>query len=215
MSDHDDPETFERPISAWLATVLAAAAKGSRSRSPIYVVARYEPDLASPTTPFDVQSPVGTRDEAEQVKRKLEEEHPGIAYGVFGPFINEDPSPPSTQDMVADIMVTTKQGHQLPIKGHQYDALFYTYQAVEKFVLPLYVQEYGPEYAARVLEEFNQNGLALMAHLPWSEEVLQMDLRMDPMPHGAPVLFAHGDGGEPHQTPLLPPPGGKTPATQG
>lgn len=205
MADPHDPGTFERPVSAWLATVLAAAAKGSRSHDPIYVVARYEPNLLNKTRPFDVHQPVATPEEADEVKKKAEEEHPGVAYGIFGPFVNdEDPAPPPEQDTVASIVVTTTKGKTLPIEGNKFDALFFTYQAVEKFVLPLYVQEYGLEYAAKVLEEFNQNGLALMAHLPWSEETLLVD----PSRHGIPVLLRPNDSGVVEPEPVtLPSPG--------
>jgi len=195
MSEPNQPGTDERPISAWLASVLAAAAKSSYAPEPFYVVARYNGDFSDQTRPFDVQRPVGTRSAAEALKQEL-----GAAYGVFGPFVNEHPLPPVSQDTVANITVTTAKGATLPIAGERYDALFYSYEAVEKFVLPLYVQEYGPDYASRVLAAFNEHPLALMAHLPWSEEVFPDS---DPTPHGIPVLL-NLDGEADHQP--LPPP---------
>jgi len=171
MSDPISNGTFRYPVTPELARVLAQAAESAFVPSPFYVVCRYAPGDA--IMPFDVQKPVTTYEEAQALATRLGD----AVYGVFGPFESSpvlDPITPS-QATVAEIMVTPRRGQTMgtpfKIMGTEYDALFYSIEAVSKFLVPYYTQEYGPECGVKLMHEFETASLALIAHLPWSEEV--------------------------------------------
>jgi hypothetical protein len=174
MSDHASPGTFLHPVGAELARVLAQAANSAYAPATFYVVARYHPvHEATAQDPFNVQKPVPTYAEAVAVVAELEMRDPGAEYGIFGPFQN-DSQPRASQATVAQLVVTPQEG-AVPLKpftipGQEFDAIFYSVPAVEKFVVPYYVQEYGLAFGRRILREFRAGPLALMGHLPWSEE---------------------------------------------
>ncbi|HEU0015464.1 MAG TPA: hypothetical protein VFQ45_17370 [Longimicrobium sp.] len=216
--------TFTRPIGAELAGVLAAAARAAFTAPTFYVVARYDPDPSTTSRPFNVQRPVETYADAEALVQDLAKREPGVEYGIFGPFQSEDPERPTSQATVARLEVTTEGGSgphaPFTIQGHEYDALFYSLQAVEKFVVPYYAAEYGAEFALQVRLRFQQAPLALLGHLPWSEETEVLGQAAgSPQAAAAaaggappakerfvPVLFHRDAGGQVRAQPLQPPP---------
>lgn len=159
---------FDHPITPMLARALAqAAASAYAPEADFYVVARYEP-LDGVPDPFDVQKPSSLQ-RAETRQREL-----GEAYGIFGPFKNANGglTPRDGQAKVSRLKVHLTRGFEpVTIPGTEFDALFYSIQAVEKFVLPYYEQVYSPLFAQHVLDNFYNAELALMGHLPWSEYV--------------------------------------------
>lgn len=159
---------FDHPITPMLARALAqSAASAYAPATDFYVVARYEP-LDGVTDPFNVQKP-SSLEEAEARQREL-----GEAYGIFGPFKNAHGGlrPRDGQATVSSLQVHVTRGFEpVTIPGNEFDALFYSIQAVEKFVLPYYEQVYSPLFAQHVLDNFYNAELALMGHLPWSEYV--------------------------------------------
>lgn len=178
MSDLTLPGTFVQPVSPELARVLAQAANAAYAPDPtFYVVARYAPGVCP--EPYNVQQPFPTYSCALERVNALKESDPEHVYGIFGPFQNDhgDLRRPANQATVLKMLVTPQGGlapepAPFTIGGEQFDALFYSIQAVEKFVLPYYVQEYGVSFAAQVMAQFNDAPLALMGHLPWSEELM-------------------------------------------
>jgi hypothetical protein len=178
MSDSQPEGTFLQPVSAELARVLAEAANSAFTPPIFYVVCRYEPlDPDTSQAPFNVQRPVATYEEAQQRVNELAKEEPNVPYGIFGPFQNSQGPVPAAVDQgtVDEFLVTVRRGTRVEepfrIGGQEFDALFYSSQAVQKFVLAYYVQEYGTGFGERLIAAFNTAPLALMAHLPWSEEV--------------------------------------------
>jgi hypothetical protein len=178
MSDPVNAATFDRPISGALANTLAAAANDGSAPRTFFVVARYEPSPKFNTRPFNVQMPFENPDDAAARVAELKVSDPEGEYGIFGPFENTTITPLG-QATVEKFDVTTKGGAvphpPFTIEGETFDALFYSVRAVEKFVVPYHTLELGPEFGALILQEFKQAPLALMGHLPWSEEVLLMD----------------------------------------
>jgi hypothetical protein len=226
MSDPVHSGIFSQAVSPELARVLAQAADSAYAPpGEFFVVARFEPDLHS-LQPFNVQPPVATFEEAKQVKEELDRTDPGFTHGVFGPF--KSTTGPVNQAAVVHLDVTIEgRTMPIPIDGQQFDALFYSVQAVEKFVIPYSVQEFGPEYGTFVLNEFLASPVALMGHLPWSEEVDEGgsqpgsaagDPAADAGPrrrvrHGyLPVLFRHDASGNLQTRVLYPRPPADGPA---
>jgi hypothetical protein len=219
-----EPGEFLRAVTPNLARVLAQAAGSAYVTSAtFYVVARYN-SAHEGARPYDVQKPSATYGEAQALADGLNQSDPDGAYGVFGPFQNTyggfPAAPPNAT--VAELHVTPQLGGEredpFRIDGREFDALFYSVEAVEKFVLPYYVEEYGPDFGQQVLEQFYHAPLALMGHLPWSEYILVPDPDHGPdflNPIGGnghkpaakyiPVFF-HRDGtGKVQRQPLHPP----------
>jgi hypothetical protein len=182
MSDtfiENEPGTFNQAITPMLARVLAQAASTAYVPADVetfYVVSRYE--FARDTTePFNVKAPFSTYAAAEAEANRLMGSEPGVAYGVFGPFRNTSGgfAPEPNQETVAEIQVTPQLGGvrrpSFPIDGTRFDALFFSIQAVEKFLLPYYAELISPSFADHMLNTFQSGELAMMAHLPWSEYV--------------------------------------------
>lgn len=207
MSDPVHSGIFSQAVSPELARVLAQAADSAYAPpGEFFVVARFEPELDS-LRPFNVQRPVATFEEATHVKEELDRTDPGFTHGIFGPF--KSTTGPVNQAAVVHLDVTIEGGKKIPIEGQKFDALFYSVQAVEKFVIPYSVQEFGPEYGTFVLNEFLASPVALMGHLPWSEEVDEGESQpgsapVDPAAAGPrrrvrhgylPVLFRHDASG--------------------
>lgn len=217
MSAPCAPGIFEKPVSAELARVLAQAADTPFHSSQFYVVARYSQMSGASMNPYDVHPPFATCEDAQQLVEKL-----GPEYGVFGPFVDTHHPPPLDQETVAKLEVTPQRGSEpqppFTIDGQKYDALFYSIEAVEKFVLPYLTAEYGSEFATYVSKQFSQASLALLGHLPWSEEILvkppsgsaSQDAVTGAGAHTrmrhVPVVFYRDNSGEVKSKPLYPPP---------
>lgn len=215
------PGEFLHAVTPNLARVLAQAAGSAFVDSPtFYVVARYDSAHEGPR-PYDVQKPTATYDDAKRLAHELNERTPNARYGVFGPFQNtyggfNAPTPNAT---VAHFIVTPQLHgeHEEPfrIDGKEFDALFYSVEAVEKFVLSYYEQEYGPDFAQMLLQRFYAAPLALMGHLPWSEYIVvkDPDAPDDSANEGGqgaakkyvPVFFDRDEAGRLQRQPLYPP----------
>ncbi|HEX6038077.1 hypothetical protein [Longimicrobium sp.] len=152
------------PITPMLARALAEAADGlaESETGPFFLLALYQrsskPGLLFDIHPFYKWSDVSPmlRDEVADHKR-----------GWFGPYAPE-PTPAPTGVPVADVWVCSKKKVWYRL-GSEFDALFYTRAAVEKFAQPYYEALYGAEFAEEVMEQFLAADLQVMAHYPWSE----------------------------------------------
>lgn len=187
---------FSQPISPTLTAQLAQAAsgfvspQGFRGFQSVYFVASYAPVFNDQEGQDDygIYGPFTTETEADQSQQQL-----GDGYAVFGPFSimpNEftGPPPAPTQPIVGSIRLTPRSlllgGPALqPIdlsgpvdlpagterQPQEYDALFFSQAAVQKFVIPYYTSLYGPEFAVEIQDQLAQASIALLGHLPWSE----------------------------------------------
>lgn len=171
---------FEQPVSATVAKRLAAAADGFRHGRPMYFVSGFR-------DPAGLQRFEGEegRVAAEQARLEREAKGGGEKYGVFGPFVTgsgHGPAVPAAAE-VLDVTVRMK----LPdgsmrtqvLGGGEYDALFWTRSAVDKFVVPYYAGALGLQYATRVSEEFAGRDVYMLAHLP---DTMAMMIRVPDAP---------------------------------
>jgi hypothetical protein len=190
-----EPGEFLRPVSAMLTRALAEAAAGSpaplgNADGAIYLVASYTavpagadsnpPGEGFPTADnglFDIQPAYASYQDARDRAREL-----GDGYGVFGPFHSTfavaTPGQPTVKHLVlttsADAIVRIPSPGFRPPSGTpsaaaEFDALFFTADAVAKFALPYYSEIYGNGFGRAVLTQFQSAPLALMGHMPWSE----------------------------------------------
>jgi hypothetical protein len=234
---------FQKPVSAMLARALAEAAAGfprpvNAADASVYFVASYEavpasdehsnpPDEDLPAHTFNglfnIQPAYATHAEA---KGRADELGPG--YAVFGPFRSTFAAPKDGQATVTTMRLHTSDGGHvnIPTEGFrppeglnppppEFDALFFTADAVAKFALSYYSGIYGNGFGREVLTKFQKAHLALMGHLPWSEytEIQEIPGHTSRKNYvsGIPVLL-HPDGqGGYHRQPIHP----GTPATAG
>ncbi|HEU0076894.1 MAG TPA: hypothetical protein VFQ76_04540, partial [Longimicrobiaceae bacterium] len=158
---------FEQPVSAGVAKRLAAAADGFRHGRPMYFVSGFrEPGVV---LRFEGE---GGREAAERARRSREAEGGGEEFGVFGPYVTAPGRGPAAPPAAEVLDVTVRM--KLPdgstrtqvLGGGEYDAIFWTRSAVDKFVVPYYVGALGLQYATRVSEDFSGRDVYLLAHMP-------------------------------------------------
>ncbi|MET0395375.1 MAG: hypothetical protein ABW277_00980 [Longimicrobiaceae bacterium] len=158
---------FEQPVSAGVAKRLAAAADGFRHGRPVYFVSGFRD--AGPVERFEGEE---GREEAERVRRAKEAGGGGEKFGVFGPFVTEPGHGPGGKPAaeVLDVTVRVKLAdgstRTRVFGGGEYDALFWTRSAVDKFVVPYYAGALGLQYATRVSEDFSGSDVYMLGHLP-------------------------------------------------
>jgi len=188
-----EPNTFTQPVPAELARALAQAVAGYFGTVPYYFTASFE-QLPNTTNPYDLSAPIFS------VPTSLP-----TGYGVFGPFVNVmaglQPAL-STQATVAQVQVITSASppdeFDFPQEGSAMpDAMFFTAEAVAKFVVPYYSSVFTATWAQTLLDSFQESTLALMVHLPWSESE-------DLSASGQPEAFIVGPAGS--TLPLASPP---------
>lgn len=117
----------------------------------------------------------------------------GDGYGVFGPFTSTFMAPNPNQSRMSQVVVTMSYTHPesgdttatniitIPTPGFspppglaappplEFDALFFSADAVAKFALGYYSEIYSNSFGIQVLQEFQSAQLAVMGHMPWSE----------------------------------------------
>ena len=203
---------FTQVIAPTLVARLAEAASGFVSQLGfeefqwVFFVASYVPvpneDEGQPD--YAIYGPYATEDKANTIQQGL-----GDGYSVFGPFSvmpNEfsGPLPAVTQPVVGPISLTPVSllsgvpgGQPINILGpvdfpagpeqqpQEYDALFFTQAAVQKFVVPYYTGLYGPGFAGVIEEQFAGAAVGVLGHLPWSEYQTGDGLRNDAVGIGA------------------------------
>jgi hypothetical protein len=213
---------FLKPVSAMLTRALAEAAAGfpRPSGSPdasVYFVASYaavQPandsnppgeDLPANTFNglFNIQPASASYTDAQARATEL-----GDGYGVFGPFSSTFAAPTQGQATVTTMVLNTSDGGlvDIPTAGFspppgitppppEFDALFFTADAVAKFALAYYSGIYGNGFGREVLTQFQSAHLALMGHLPWSEytDIQELSTSGGKVVSGIPVLL-HPDG---------------------
>jgi hypothetical protein len=205
----------DRPISARLARRLAEAAFGYMGLGPVYLAAAYEP-IDGVADPYDVICFRSDWAAAERYAAYRNTIPDSPRYGVFGPYDTELGGVPLTSQYSLDTISllvdspasTSPAQGTLTIPASDYDSLFWTRAAVEKFAVPYYAALYSPAFAEFVLEEYDGARLAVLGHMPWSEYtelspppmILTGELRPGPIP----VLHHLDEHGRWHRKPLYP-----------
>jgi hypothetical protein len=204
-----------RPISARLARRLAEAAFGYMGLGPVYLVAAYEP-IDSVADPYDVTCFRSDWEAAEAFAAILNTDPELPRYGVFGPYATELVGEPlisqyslDTISLLVDSPADSSPAQgTLTIPASEFDSLFWTRAAVEKFAVPYYAALYSPAFADLVLEEYDGARLAVLGHMPWSEYTElsppPMTLTEELRPGPIPVLHHLDENGRWHRKPLYP-----------
>lgn len=236
-----DPGEFLNPVSAMLARALAEAAAGfprpasvSATDASVYFVASYEAvPQADDSNPPDEGLPAGTFNGLFNIQpayptyhdAKKRADELGDGYGIFGPFRSTFAAPVKGQATVTRMTLHTSDDGRvdIPTAGFappdgltpappEFDALFFTADAVAKFALTYYSGIYGNGFGREVLTQFQASHLALMGHLPWSEYTDIEELTThNAFAHGIPVVL-HPDGqGGYRKQPIVP----RSPAAAG
>ena len=162
---------FKRPVSAGVAKRLAAAADGFRHGRPMYFVSGFRD--VGPIQRFEGEE---GRVAAERVRR--EREARGEEVDVFGPYVTgaapEAGARPGHEVLDVTVRVRLPDGsvQTRVLAGGDYDAVFWTRSAVDKFVVPYYAGAVGLQQAVRVSEDFSGDGVYMLAHLPDTVSVM-------------------------------------------
>jgi hypothetical protein len=167
----------DRPISARLAKRLAEAAFGYMGLGPVYLVAAYEP-MDNPGDPYDVACFRNDWAAAESHAAHLNTDHHHPRYGVFGPYATGlPPRPrPNSYSLETVSLLVQSPPHSppaqgaLPLGASEFDSLFWTRAAVEKFAVPYY---------------------AALWHMPWSEYTVFESSSLQGTTQQGPIPVVH------------------------
>lgn len=200
----------DRPISARLARRLAEAAFGYMGLGPVYLVAAYEP-IDNPGDPYDV---VPFKDDwaaAERHATLLNTDRVPPRYGVFGPYETGHSGGTSaytlrTVDLYVHAPPNSRPAEEpYTLSTSEFDSLFWTRAAVEKFAVPYYAVLYSPRFAQKVLDEYESADLAVLGHMPWSEYTVFESSAIQGHQQGPiPVLHYLDENGRWQRKPLQP-----------
>lgn len=106
-------------------------------------------------------------------------------YKIFGPFLTR--SDGSKEKQVASVKLTMDDGTEVCLNGTDYDAIFWSESAFDKFVAPYYVQV-GDLYQAMLIRAMFLDPAVIAAiHIPGSE-----------------IIEGDGSGSSPCPPPLIP-----------
>jgi hypothetical protein len=164
---------FEQPVSAVVAKRLAAAADGFRHGRPVYFVSGFR-------DPAGFQRFEGEegRAAAERARREREASGGGEKYGVFGPYVTgaaavaDERAEPEVLDVTVRVKLADGSTQTRVFGGKEFDALFWTRSAMDKFVIPYYTGALGLDHAVKLSGEFSGEDVYMAAHLP--DTVLSM-----------------------------------------
>jgi hypothetical protein len=143
-------------VSIGLLKRLGQAAMGLVPAGNEYIVASYDP--VPPNNKYIIKG-FPTRAEAEAYVSKNTDKD----LGIFGPYTREPGV--SAAKRVAEVRLTLVDDLEVePISGADFDAIFWGYPAVEKFVLPYYTSSGGVGVAQALDEEYRKPGTYVLAH---------------------------------------------------
>jgi hypothetical protein len=152
-SRHDLPVpnptgTMDKPISARLLRRLAAAADGFRNGLTVWFTANYEPE---------------GEDESFKISKAIVQDdppttQPGPGRKHFGPYKSTGEPIRTTPIVEIVLHVQTANGIQtVSIPAKDYDAIFWSTSALEKFAIPHYVVFEGLKRAAKLEKKFKDD----------------------------------------------------------
>ena len=155
----------DRPMSAALLRRLAETADGSRDNQSRWVVASYPEPTDGKLKSFS------SEDQAKAYCKELNDA--GGDYGVFGPYatspgVGTNATGHKMRVKRVAVVVDDGNGGELvnELPGDQYDALFWSASALDKFAVPYYVSMAGLAFGNKVSSDFGQERVYMMAHLP-------------------------------------------------
>lgn len=158
------PERDEepRPYPASLLRRLGEAAYGYQTGEEVWIVANWTPPHALKV--FDSRAGATAFREGREDAAEL---------GVFGPYVT--PRDPETDPKlgvreVVSIAITVRlpggEQESRTFRGDEYDALFWSVSAVDKFMVPYYVGVEGLEVGGKVRRALAEPNTLVLAHLP-------------------------------------------------
>lgn len=165
-----EKEPFYRASSTLLSR-LAEAVDGFRIGEPVCYVGRYWYDADD--SGHRLYGPFRSCEEAAAFRKAngLDEKE----FGIFGPFYTRAPgrrvggAAPAPR-VVKEVLVRFEDGGECRLDGEEYDSVFWSASAVDKFVLPYYIS-IGSLEEGNVLTD-RAAGAYMLAHRPGSVWVL-------------------------------------------
>ena len=159
------PNCHGKPMRASLVSRLAEAADGIRTGNDIWFIARPDPH---PDTRHEVKGHFNTEQDAITAKTAH-----GSNFEVYGPFHTpKDPDYDRTETIEKVVLHMKPLGggatRELCLSGQDYDAVFWSMAAVDKFVVPYYVSMADLDEAARLRKDFGTVTTVALIHLPGS-----------------------------------------------
>lgn len=146
-------------ISAPLLRRLSAAADGHRDGKEHFFTAQLEPDANGD---FHIKGPF-TAAAAAAIPAV-----PGRA--VFGPYVTKDP-PAFVQKPIRKITVELDDNTTFDVDPEKIDALFWSTSAIDKFMVPHYERFSSREVAQRIVIQFLDPSVMMLAHDPNTEPI--------------------------------------------
>lgn len=143
----------EQPIAAPLLRRLAEVADAYRTGKPVYIVASTNP-------PYDVR--------AVFFDPKTAADSASGSYHVFGPYVTQPDAVAQKATEVLSITVkirTAKDTVSVTVNPKQYDALFWTAPAIDKFLVPYYSRVYGADRAAALHNQYVRSAMIIWGHM--------------------------------------------------
>jgi hypothetical protein len=166
---------WARDIPASLIRRLGEAADGFRGSSDAYYLVALKPDAYGHHKVF---GPYVAMPSASDLPKETSSED----FGWFGPV--RTPATISRPTFTIEKLDLRTSKTTLPtnvtIDGPDFDCLFYSLSAVEKFAIPYYARMYGGDYVNKLLASFRKSNLHLMGHLPGTEYQIKTARRAEP-----------------------------------
>ena len=140
------------PVAAPLLRRLAEVADAYRTGKPVYIV-------ASTTAPYDVR--------AVFFDPKTAGDSAGGAYHVFGPYVTPPDRPAGTSEVLSITVKIQRERDtvSVTVNPKEYDALFWTAPAIDKFLVPYYSRVYGPARAAQLHYQYVRSAVIIWGHM--------------------------------------------------
>jgi len=134
---------MKKDITASLLKRLGEAADGYRGENDIYIVASY-------TFPHEL-SVFNSESKAKEYYSILDQDE----NNIFGPYNTPIENPPT--DTIISIIVNIEKDdgsvNEIILDPKEYDALFFSESAKDKFLYPYYTNLYGVEFAAKMKKD--------------------------------------------------------------
>ena len=106
------------------------------------------------------------------------EERPELEDVIFECMTkNTDPNRAKFRSITLDPPVVRSDGHPMTDIAAQFDAMFWSEAAVEKFVLPYYIRMGTPEEVSRIRKAFNHESVFAAIHMPDSTSYMLTSIR--------------------------------------
>lgn len=160
------PDTGPK-LPASLLSRLTEAADGHRDGQVSWLVGKLKRKYKKG---YKIKGPYKDQEVAYEKNRDLfdDQEPTNDLAKIFGPFLTyEDFGEKESQ--VEYVTLHLKGGDVVKLDGAKYDCVFWSLSAVDKFVVPYYVQIANLEEAEEVRDHFLDDGTIAAIHIPGSD----------------------------------------------